>query len=52
MSLEQITAEDAADEEANGPALEPGEQAMSLLCNDCGKKFRSQAQAEFHASKT
>lgn len=23
-----------------------------MLCNECGKKFRSQAQAEFHASKT
>ncbi|KAK5184306.1 hypothetical protein LTR16_009990, partial [Cryomyces antarcticus] len=26
--------------------------AKSLVCNDCGKKFRSVAQAEFHASKT
>lgn len=26
--------------------------ARSLVCNECGKKFRSQAQAEFHASKT
>lgn len=23
-----------------------------MVCNECGKKFRSQAQAEFHASKT
>ena len=25
---------------------------MSLVCNECGKKFRNQAAAEFHASKT
>ena len=34
------------------PALNPGEVAHSLVCNECGKRFRSQAQAEFHASKT
>ncbi|KAF2692261.1 hypothetical protein K458DRAFT_438434 [Lentithecium fluviatile CBS 122367] len=34
------------------PALKPGEEAHSLVCEDCGKKFRSQAQAEWHASKT
>ena len=28
------------------------EQAQSLLCNECGKRFRSQEQAEFHASKS
>lgn len=33
-------------------SLQPGEQARSLLCKDCGKKFRSTAQAEFHANKT
>ncbi|KAL8693680.1 MAG: hypothetical protein Q9218_001537 [Villophora microphyllina] len=32
--------------------LPAGETARSLVCNNCGKKFRSQAQAEFHASKT
>jgi predicted nucleic acid-binding Zn-ribbon protein len=26
--------------------------AQSLVCEDCGKKFRSIAQAEFHGSKT
>ncbi|KAJ5812252.1 UBX domain protein [Penicillium riverlandense] len=49
-SLEEIKAEQPDDEE--GPALQPGEEARSLVCNDCGKKFRSQAQAEFHASKS
>lgn len=24
----------------------------SLVCNECGKKFRSQTQAEYHASKS
>ncbi|OAA67305.1 ubx domain protein [Niveomyces insectorum RCEF 264] len=33
-------------------ALESNQQAKSLLCNECGKKFRSQATAEFHASKS
>jgi hypothetical protein len=32
--------------------LQPGEEPRSLACNECGKKFRSQAQAEFHASKS
>ncbi|KAJ5474980.1 hypothetical protein N7539_008046 [Penicillium diatomitis] len=52
-SLEEIKASQAeeADNE-EGPALQPGEEARSLVCNECGKKFRSQAQAEFHASKT
>lgn len=50
-SLEEIqTSQPAEDEEP--PALKPGEEARSLVCNECGKKFRSQAQAEFHASKT
>lgn len=58
-SLEQITAADTAhaDDDETNPnvepaALKPGEVARSLVCNDCGKKFRSQNQAEFHASKT
>jgi hypothetical protein len=34
------------------PALQEGEVAKSMVCNICGKKFRSMAQAEFHASKT
>ncbi|KAJ5635274.1 uncharacterized protein N7484_008587 [Penicillium longicatenatum] len=52
-SLEEIKAaqsQEAEDEE--GPALKPGEEARSLVCNECGKKFRSHAQAEFHASKS
>lgn len=34
------------------PALQPGETAKSLICEDCGKKFRNVAQAEWHGSKT
>ncbi|KAJ5502189.1 Ubiquitin-associated/translation elongation factor EF1B N-terminal eukaryote [Penicillium fimorum] len=51
-SLEEIQtqAQEAQDEE--GPALQPGEQPRSLVCNECGKKFRGQSQAEFHASKS
>ncbi|KAF1987858.1 hypothetical protein K402DRAFT_392151 [Aulographum hederae CBS 113979] len=53
-SVEDLKAEQAsaAAESSEGPALQPGEEARSLVCNDCGKKFRSTAQAEFHASKT
>lgn len=34
------------------PELNPGEEAKSLVCNDCKKRFKSVAQAEWHASKT
>ncbi|KAL8857348.1 MAG: hypothetical protein Q9178_006114 [Gyalolechia marmorata] len=49
-SAEAANSED--DPHAEPEALKPGEEAHSLVCNECGKKFRSQAQAEFHASKT
>ncbi|KAL1633710.1 hypothetical protein SLS58_010974 [Diplodia intermedia] len=47
-SLDDIKAEDAT----APPDPGPGEQAQSLKCNDCGKMFRTHAQAEFHASKS
>lgn len=50
-SLEDIKAASQPDQD-EPPALKPGEEAKSLVCNECGKRFRSQAQAEFHASKT
>ncbi len=50
-SLEEIQ-QSQQNENDEAPALQPGEEARSLVCNECGKKFRSQAQAEFHASKT
>ena len=62
--LEELTAAgaaggDAKDDEdedidavrANIDALESG-VAKSLVCNDCGKLFRNQDLASFHASKT
>lgn len=48
-SLEDLKAEGAEDE---NPALEAGEQARSMVCNDCGKKFRGMSQAQFHAEKS
>ncbi|RDW60856.1 hypothetical protein BP6252_12239 [Coleophoma cylindrospora] len=56
-SMEEITASTTTtkttgegDDEA--PALKPGEVAKSMVCEDCGKKFRSMAQAEAHAERT
>ncbi|KAI4108218.1 MAG: hypothetical protein LQ345_007110, partial [Seirophora villosa] len=46
------TGNDDNDPNAEPASLQACEQARSLVCNECGKKFRSQAQAEFHASKT
>ncbi len=51
-SLDEIKLANETDSSVEPPALKPGEEARSLICNECGKKFRSQAQAEFHASKT
>ena len=55
-TLEEISGADnstkAENEEEDGPALKPGEQAQSLQCQDCGKRLKSTAQAEFHAAKT
>lgn len=58
-SLEDLTAAApaAADDDDNegGPSITPaaeGESAKSLVCNECGKKFRNNELASFHASKT
>ncbi|KAI0420662.1 ubiquitin-related domain-containing protein [Xylaria grammica] len=47
--LEELLAEEEA-----GPSVTKveGEVAMSLVCNECNKKFRSQREAEFHANKS
>ncbi|KAI1421094.1 ubiquitin-related domain-containing protein [Xylaria sp. FL1777] len=48
--LEELLAE-----EESGPSVAKVEGdvvAMSLVCNECGKKFRSQREAEFHANKS
>lgn len=61
-SLEDIQAAEAAkaaeadeDEDetkAKIAELESGGTARSLVCNDCGKRFRNQDLASYHASKT
>ncbi|KAF2209091.1 hypothetical protein CERZMDRAFT_100841 [Cercospora zeae-maydis SCOH1-5] len=49
-SIEQIKADE--EEDAEAPQLEAGETARSMICNECQKKFRSMAQAQFHAEKS
>jgi UBX domain-containing protein 1/4 len=51
-SLEEIKASGPTLAREELPPPQADEQAQSLICNDCGKKFRGQAQAEYHASKT
>lgn len=56
-SVDEIAAAEAeakaeTDPNTEAAALNPGEEAKSLICNECQRKFRSHAQAEFHASKT
>lgn len=52
-SLDDIKAEDAeASTATTTKPLEGEVQAHSLVCNDCGKKFRTHVEAEFHATKT
>ncbi|KAK5209117.1 hypothetical protein LTR41_005516 [Exophiala xenobiotica] len=49
-SLEELRTEKEA--AAQAKAEEAADQARSLVCNECGKKFKGTAQAEFHASKS
>jgi UBX domain-containing protein 1/4 len=49
--LDELVEEDNAASASIAPAAE-GEVAKSIVCNDCGKKFRSQELAGFHAEKT
>ncbi|KAI1817345.1 DNA-binding protein [Poronia punctata] len=46
--------EDLLAEEEAGPSVTKveGQAASSLVCNECGKKFRSPREAEFHGSKS
>lgn len=51
----QAPADEEDDEGAQAAAikgLEDGELAKSLVCDDCGRQFRTTALAEFHASKS
>lgn len=53
-SMDEIKQEQsaAASTSDDAPALAEGEVPKSLVCEDCGRKLRSTAQAEWHASKT
>lgn len=51
-TLAEIQEAEAPHDDDEPPALQPGETAQSLRCADCGKKFRSTQQAEFHAAKS
>lgn len=58
-SLEELQASaastakaDAEDEEENDGSGNIPEGAKSLVCNDCGKRFKNGDLAAFHASKT
>jgi hypothetical protein len=54
-SLDELKAEEAEKSSTAATITAPLEGellAKSLVCNDCGKKFRTHAEAEFHATKT
>jgi hypothetical protein len=51
-SLDEITSETEAERSAGTLPGESEKEARSLLCNECGKGFRTKEQAEFHATKT
>lgn len=48
---ETVEEEREEDVSAKIAEIETG-QARSLVCNECGKRFRSHDMATFHASKT
>jgi hypothetical protein len=54
--LEELQASQAAGaaggDEEGAVSMPSGETASSLVCNECGKRFRNHDQASFHASKT
>jgi len=57
-SIEDITAASSSEvKDEDNPSIEAaplkdGEVAQSLVCDDCGKKFRSMAQAQAHGERT
>ena len=51
-SLEEITATSGADQKVESLSQASAQEARSLVCNDCGKAFRTKEQAEFHATKS
>ncbi|KAK6839780.1 hypothetical protein PG990_011389 [Apiospora arundinis] len=50
--IDELQAEEATGPSVNAEALGDGQVAQSIVCNDCGKKFRTQELAGFHAEKT
>lgn len=48
-TLEEITSTTEGTELTSIASIE---EARSLVCNECGKSFRTKAQAEFHATKS
>ena len=48
----KTSAEDDEDDGAPNIPDVDGQNAKSLVCNECGKRFRNQALAEYHATKT
>jgi UBX domain-containing protein 1/4 len=51
-SIDELKAESKSLSTADQQQSSTLVQASSLVCNECGKKFRNAAQAEVHASKT
>ncbi|KAK8024218.1 UBX domain-containing protein [Apiospora rasikravindrae] len=49
--LDELEAEEAGPS-VDAEALGEGQVAQSIVCNDCGKKFRTKQLAGFHAEKT
>jgi predicted RNA-binding Zn-ribbon protein involved in translation (DUF1610 family) len=52
LQANQTAADATAAEEEGAASIPSGETASSLVCNECGKKFRNHSEASFHASKT
>ena len=44
--------EDLLEADAEDTTSSTGVKALSLTCDDCGKRFRDQVSAEYHASKS
>ena len=51
-SLEDLLDSENADEPSSSSAANIQEEAASLRCDDCGKLFRNQSSAEYHANKS
>lgn len=54
QASKSATGEADDDEDEGAPKIPDvdGQNAKSLVCNECGKKFKNQALAEYHATKT